>query len=225
MENDGEDVVPHVHSAWCLLISTIVLAVTVILTSSIRSVIRAKCSETLPTLCLLDLLCGLELCMCGFELGVILDIYDTPVYCVYLWIVLMWQGMSWAGSTPSTHTHLVRYMSQCQSLYHTVTRSLAGATGALLSYSAMSVVWQYDLSHYHDDREMVTAAGHCNDDLQVSVPAGVLIEMLGSTICFMTGSLLVDMPVTGDNPTLALSVDSIVGVGMVMAGFDLTGYL
>ena len=29
--------------------------------------------------------------MCGYELGVILDIYDTPVYCVYLWIVLIWQ--------------------------------------------------------------------------------------------------------------------------------------
>ena len=29
--------------------------------------------------------------MCGFELGVILDIYDTPVYCVYLWLVLVWQ--------------------------------------------------------------------------------------------------------------------------------------
>ena len=105
-----DDMKPHVHSAWCLLVSTTVLgtvstvtsvtvltppdciaALTAVLTTSLRSLTRSLCRETLAAKCFLDLLCGLELCMCGFELGVILDIYDTPVYCVYLWLVLVWQ--------------------------------------------------------------------------------------------------------------------------------------
>ena len=68
-----------VHSAWCLLISSTVLAVTVILTSTTRSLVRAKLTESLVSHCLLDWLCGLELCMCGYELGVVLDIYPYPL--------------------------------------------------------------------------------------------------------------------------------------------------
>ena len=82
---------PHVHSSWCLLVSTLILALTAIATSALRSVVRHSFSPSLPTYCLLDLLCGLELCVCGFELGVILDIYDIPLYSVMLWIVLCWQ--------------------------------------------------------------------------------------------------------------------------------------
>ena len=73
---------------------TLIAALTAVLTTSLRSLTRSLCRETLATKCFLDLLCGLELCMCGFELGVILDIYDTPVYCVYLWLVLVWQVSS-----------------------------------------------------------------------------------------------------------------------------------
>ena len=44
----------------------------------------------------MDFLCGLELCMCGYELGVVLDIYTYPypaltVYTAFLWTVLVWQ--------------------------------------------------------------------------------------------------------------------------------------
>ena len=82
---------PHVHSSWCLLVSTLILAITAITTSALRSVIRYSLSPTLPTHCLLDLLCGVELCVCGYELGVVLDIYGIPLYSVFLWIVLCWQ--------------------------------------------------------------------------------------------------------------------------------------
>ena len=85
---------PHVHSSWCLLISTVVLAFTAITTSALRPVVRYSLPPTLPSHCLLDFLCGLELCVCGFELGVILDIYDIPLYSVLLWIVLSWQVSS-----------------------------------------------------------------------------------------------------------------------------------
>ena len=70
---------------------TLIAALTAVLTTSLRSLTRSLCSETLAAKRFLDPLCGLELCMCGFELGVILDIYDTPVYCLYLWLVLVWQ--------------------------------------------------------------------------------------------------------------------------------------
>ena len=95
MSADGVEhrVTEQVHSAWCLLVSSTVLAVTVILTSSARSVIRWRTRESLASHCLLDWLCGLELCMCGLELGVVLDIYPyplpaLPVYSTFLWTVL-----------------------------------------------------------------------------------------------------------------------------------------
>ena len=95
--------------------------------------------------------------MCGYELGVILDIYDTPVYCVYLWIVLIWQvlvcsrfyrkftnrknfyyfynvfyflqGVGWVGASPSPHSHLVRWQSGNQSLLEAGLRSGSGCVG------------------------------------------------------------------------------------------------
>ena len=86
-------VTDQVQSAWSLLVSSTVLAVTVILTSSARSFIRWRTAESLVTNCVLDWLCGLELVMCGYELGVILDIYHYPlpgllVYTTFLWTVL-----------------------------------------------------------------------------------------------------------------------------------------
>jgi len=222
LENNG-NLAHHVHSAWCLLVSTAVLVLTVILTSSLRSVIRSRSKETLTSLSLLDFLCGLELCMCGFELGVILDIYDTPVYCIYLWIVLVWQGLAWGGATPSPHTHLVNWWAGQQSLLVTGARTIAGASGALSSFTLMSILWTYDMSHFHEDREKQTSAGHCGDDLQVSLTMGMMIEMAGSLVCFLSASIMSDIPQLSSKPLLSLSLDSVLGVGLVMAGFDLTG--
>ena len=39
--------------------------------------LRSKLSPSLPVFALLDFLCGLELCVCGFERGVVLDIYGA----------------------------------------------------------------------------------------------------------------------------------------------------
>ena len=100
----SDDVLPagpvttQVQSAWSLLVSSTVLAVTVILTSTARSFIRWRTVESLVTNCVLDWLCGLELVMCGFELGVILDIYQYPfpgllVYSLFLWTVLGTQSL------------------------------------------------------------------------------------------------------------------------------------
>ena len=85
---------PHVHSSWCLLVSTLILALTAFTTSALRSLVRYSLSPTLPLHRLMDMLCGLELYVYGFELGVILDIYDIPLYSVFLWIVLCWQVSS-----------------------------------------------------------------------------------------------------------------------------------
>jgi len=213
----------HVHSAWCLLISTFILGATVITTSALRSLIRFTLSDSLISRCLLDFLCGLELCMCGYELGVILDIYDTPVYCVYLWIVLIWQGVGWVGASPSPHSHLVRWQSGNQSLLETGLRSGSGCVGALLSFSVITILWKFDLSHFHEDREIYSSSLKCNDDLQVSMEKGVIIEMIGSMMCFMIGSLLLDIPQLETRPKMTMAIDSVLGVMLVMAGFDLTG--
>ena len=50
----------------------------------------------------------------------------------------------------------------------TAARTGAGLTGALASYTVMAAVWTWDLSHFHDNRELSTAASHCTGDLQVS---------------------------------------------------------
>ena len=239
MEMKDDEVASHVHSAWCLLVSTIVLGmysgshltcitaavsgVTVVATSSLRSVIRWCSKESLLTQCGLDLLCGLELCMCGYELGVILDIYSAPVYCLYLWTVLVWQGLAWAAASPSPHTQLVHWAGGHQTLAAALLRSAAGLAGALASYTAMAAVWRWDLSHFHEGRELAAAGGQCAGDLQVSLAAGALVELLGSLLCFLAGAVLADLPSTAARPQLSLGLESAAGVAAVMAGFELTG--
>merc|ERR1719291_551171 len=216
MDMKDDEVASHVHSAWCLLVSTIVLGVTVVATSSLRSAIRWSSRESLLTQCGLDLLCGLEL-------GVILDIYSAPVYCLYLWTVLVWQGLAWAAASPSPHTQLVHWAGGHQSLAAALLRSAAGLAGALASYTAMAAVWRWDLSHFHEGREVAAAGGQCAGDLQVSLAAGALVELLGSLLCFLAGAVLAELPSTAARPQLSLGLESAAGVAAVMAGFDLTG--
>ena len=73
----------HLHSSWCLLVSSCLLASAAISCALLRSQIRTRLSpESLPALALLDFLCGLELCVCGFELGVVLDIYGGSYFMI-----------------------------------------------------------------------------------------------------------------------------------------------
>ena len=73
----------HLHSSWCLLVSSCLLASAAISCALLRSQIRTRLSpESLPVLALLDFLCGLELCVCGFELGVVLDIYGGSYFMI-----------------------------------------------------------------------------------------------------------------------------------------------
>ena len=230
MSDGGEagSVTDQVHSAWCLLISTTVLAVTVVLTSTTRSLVRAKLTPSLSTHCLLDWLCGLELCMCGYELGVVLDIYPYPlpallVYSAGLWTVLLWQSLAWGDSSPSACRHLVSWRSGVLPASHCLARSLAGSLGALSSYLLMSPLWQLELSLLHEDREVATSSSKCSDDLQVSVAAGLVVEMTGSLCCGLTALLLSDLPRLRARPLLATALDCLAGVLLVLAGFELTG--
>ena len=185
---------------------------------------KSKLKDCLLSWCLLDFLCGLEQCICGLELGVILDIYDIPVYCVYLWTVIVWQGLSWSGCSPSPSSHLVSWRSGGQSLVWCILRSAAGLSGAILSHRVISQVWMYDLSHYHDDRELLTGAGHCMDELQVSLPVGVVVEGAGALTGLLIEFWLQDTRLA-TSPLLGLSLNSAVAVLLVMLGFDLTrGY-
>jgi len=214
---------PHVHSSWCLLISTSVLAITAITTSALRSVVRYSFPPSLPAFCLLDLLCGLELCMCGFELGVILDIYDIPLYCVFLWLILTWQAISWGDATANPYNHLLRWQSGSQPALHSLVRVLAGAVGALSSYMVLAPVWKYELSHFHEGRADRSATGSCGDDLQVSLVVGTFVELLGTLFCFLSGTLLSEVPQLKTRPLMITLLDNAVGVALVIAAFDLTG--
>ena len=221
-------VTDHLHCAWCLLVSTTVLALTVVLTSTTRSLVRAKLTESLSTHCLLDWLCGLELCMCGYELGVVLDIYPfplpaLPVYSAGLWTVLVWQSLAWGDSSPSASSHLVRWSSGGQPASHCLARTMAGTLGALSSYLLMSPLWQLELSQLHEDREVLTSSRKCSEDLQVSVPAGLVVEMTGTLACGLTSLLLSDLPRLRARPRLATALEAAAGVLLVLAGFELTG--
>ena len=50
-----------------------------------------------------------------------------------------------------------------------------------------------------------------------------MIELVGSMMCFMIGSLLLDIPQLETRPKMTMAIDSVLGVMLVMAGFDLTG--
>eukprot|EP00092_Neocalanus_flemingeri_P000312 GFUD01000334.1.p1 GENE.GFUD01000334.1~~GFUD01000334.1.p1 ORF type:complete len:305 (-),score=94.85 GFUD01000334.1:104-1018(-) len=223
MDADTMEELPHVHSSWCLLISTLILALTAITTSALRSVVRYSFPPTLSAHCLLDLLCGLELCVCGFELGVILDIYDVPLYSFFLWTVLVWQAISWGDATANPYSHLLRWQAGTQPAVQAVVRVAAGAAGALSSYMMLAPLWKYELSHFHQGRADRSATGSCGDDLQVSMISGTLVELLGTLLCFLSGFLLSDLPQLKTKPLLITCLDNAVGVALVIAAFDLTG--
>jgi len=213
----------HVHSASCLLISTAILAGTAVTTNILRSLIRYSLSPSIVSFCLLDFLCGLELCVCGFELGVVLDIYDIPVYSGFLWIVLIWQAISWGDATANPYSHLLRWQAGLQGISHTLIRICAGAAGALASLLILAPVWMMELSHFHQGRAEKSATGHCGDDLQVSLTEGVVVELVGTLFCLLSGSILSDVPKLRNHPLLVTILDNAVGVALVIAAFDLTG--
>ena len=51
--------------------------------------------------------------------------------------------------------------------------------------------------------------------LQVSIPAGIMIELLGSLICFLSGLLMEDIPSLANRPRLSLGLDSVLSVSLV----------
>lgn len=222
MTVDSEDP-DHVHSSWCLLVSTVILAATAVATSATRSVIRYSLQPSLFSNCLLDFLCGLELCICGYELGVVLDIYGIPLYSAFLWLVLCWQAISWGEATANPYSHLLRWCSGSQTLISSMIRVGAGSAGALSSYLLLAPLWRYELSHFHAGRADSSATGACGDDLQVSLIFGTGVELLGTLCCFLSGSLLSDLPFLNTKPLLITMLDNVVGVALVIAAFDLTG--
>lgn len=211
------------HSPYCLLVSTVLLAATAVSTAAVRSVIRHRLSPGLLSLCLLDFLCGVELCVCGLELGTVLDIYDVPVYALFLWIVIVWQSLSWGDSTANPNGHLLRWRVGGESGLMSAGRLLSGTAGALASYSIISLVWDLEWSHFHTGRTAKSAAGVCGSDLQVSIMAGALIEMFGTLTCSLIGNLLQDTPQLKSKPLLTTCLDAAANVAMVIAAFDLTG--
>ena len=84
-------------------------------------------------------------------------------------------------------------------------------------------IWLHDLSHYHDQRELSTAAPHCLEELQVPLYSGVLVEAAGTCAGLISGLILLDTPRLAQRPHLLLGLDALVAVVLVMAGFDLTG--
>jgi len=222
MTVDSEDP-DHVHSSWCLLVSTVILAATAVATSATRSVIRYSLRPSLFSNCLLDFLCGLELCICGYELGVVLDIYGIPLYSAFLWLVLCWQAISWGEATANPYSHLLRWSSGAQPFISSMIRVGAGSAGALSSYLLLAPLWRYELSHFHAGRADSSASGACGDDLQVSLIFGTSVELIGTLCCFLSGSLLSDLPFLNTKPLLITMLDNVVGVALVIAAFDLTG--
>jgi hypothetical protein len=83
--------------------------------------------------------------------------------------------------------------------------------------------WKYELSHFHEGRADRSATGSCGDDLQVSMISGIFVELLGTLFCFLSGSVLSDLPQIKTKPLLITCLDNVVGVALVIAAFDLTG--
>jgi len=213
----------HIHSSWCLLISSVLLAITAVTCAALRSAIRAHLPPSLPVLALLDFLCGLELCVCGFELGVVLDIYDIPVYSVFLWLVICWQGVSWGESTANPGSHLLRWWRGEQAPLEGVVRSVAGALGGLSSLLVLAPLWAMELSHLHQGRAARSSAGACGDDLQVGLGAGLLVELAGTLVSGLAAAALQDSPRLQARPLTSMALDAALAVALVIAAFDLTG--
>jgi len=214
----------HLHSSWCLLVSSCLLASAAISCALLRSQIRTRLSpESLPVLALLDFLCGLELCVCGFELGVVLDIYGIPLYSAFLWLVIFWQGLSWGDATANPASHFLSWFDAKIGAVEGIARSLAAALGGLSSLLVLAPLWALELSHLHQGRAGRSSSGNCGEDLQVSVLIGCLVELAGCLVSGLSASWFSDSPSFKDRPLLASALDSALAVALVIAAFDITG--
>jgi len=213
----------HIHSSWCLLVSTCLLAAAAVSCAVLRSIIRSKLSPSLPVVALLDFLCGLELCVCGFELGVVLDIYGIPLYSAFLWLVIFWQGLSWGEATANPAAHFLSWFDGNMGALEGITRSLAAALGGLSSLLVLAPLWALELSHLHEGRAGRSSSGNCGEDLQVSVLLGCLVELAGCLVSGLSASWFSDSTSFKDRPLLASALDSALAVALVIAAFDITG--
>jgi len=174
-------------------------------------------------LALLDFLCGLELCVCGFELGVVLDIYGISLYSAFLWLVIFWQGISWGEATANPGSHFLSWFDGAIGAVEGITRSLAAALGGLSSLLVLAPLWALELSHLHQGRAGRSSSGNCGEDLQVSVPLGCLVELAGCLVSGISASWFSENPSFKERPLLASALDSALAVALVIAAFDITG--
>ena len=133
------------------------------------------------------------------------------------------QAISWGDATANPYSHLLRWQAGSQTALQSLVRVTAGAAGALSSYLVLAPLWKYELSHFHEGRADRSATGSCGDDLQVSMISGIFVELLGTLFCFLSGSVLSDLPQLKTKPLLITCLDNVVGVALVIAAFDLTG--
>jgi len=213
----------HVHSSWCLLISSVLLAITAITCSTLRSIIRAKLSPSLPVLAVLDFLCGIELCVCGQELGVILDLYGIPIFSGFLWLIIFWQANGWGDATANPAAQFEKWWRGGQPSSHAFIRAIAGALGGFCSLLVLAPLWALELSHFHQGRAERSISGVCGEDLKVDVYTGMAVELIGTMVCCLSAVSLSSMATLKPRPILATALDSVVAVLLVLAAFDLTG--
>jgi len=126
---------------------------------------------------LLDGLFAFELGCVAQEQGIILQYYGLLPWGLCLFCVVVWQVVAWPGRSASPIPYLLTF-----SLFGLL-RSCVMLVASLSSYRYMSWIWQYQLTHFHQGRELDLSLEKCSFPfLKHSFTHLCATEFLGSLV-------------------------------------------
>lgn len=155
----------------------------------------------------------------SFELIIVADNYGLFAYSCALFAVSVW-WLYFLGEETSACTYypLEDWVDGEMSFRECMIRVGAQLVGGILSFPIVFMLWYLEAAETHVGRA-IASSGKCKADLQVSVLAGALIEG-GFTLIYRLACRYFYDKITR---SLALVLDSLVGVVLVAVAFSLSG--
>lgn len=200
-----------------ILVSTLTIATQMAISHVIRGQLSKKLqNETLKEI-LLEFVASAELTGTAYELMILANNYTKYGYGVYLFLMTIWWGQSWAPATACTYSLLEEYVETGTNTRTMILKMIAQFFGGIVSFRWVRPLWQLQLAATH-----VGAAkpliDKCTADLAVPLLIGFSIELILTCACRLVSRGLGEL-----EPKFASAIDSFFGTAMVLWAFETSG--
>ncbi|CAL4064820.1 unnamed protein product [Meganyctiphanes norvegica] len=205
----------------CQELSILVSTLTIITQMAISHFIRGQISrklqnETLKEI-LLEFVASAELTGTAYELMIITNNYTKYGYGVFLFLMQIWWGKSWAPATACTYSLLEEYVEVGTNTQTMILKMVAQILGGIVSFRWVRPIWQLQLTATHIGAEE-PLIDMCLADLAVPLLVGFTIEMLMTCACRLFSRGLGEL-----QPNFAPAIDSFFATAMVLWALETSG--